>query len=210
MKIPRAISKLIDSFQSLPGIGPKSAQRLTFHLLHFPQDHLDRIASSLSNLKKETTLCSNCKNVGEDVLCTICTDDSRDKSLIMVVSSPMDAFAMEKTGYKGSYHVLHGLIDPLNSIGPEELFISELIQRLRAALAQSQDGSEPLELVLATNTSMEGESTAMYISKLIRDSGYSQEEIKITRIARGLPVGGDIEYADEITLSRALEGRVDF
>ncbi len=207
MKVPEAILKLIDSFQSLPGIGPKSAQRLTFHLLHFPQEHLERFADSLTNLKKNTHLCVNCKNVSEGELCAACEDESRSSSQVIVVSSPMDAFAIEKTGYKGKYHVLHGVIDPLNGIGPEELFIQDLVSRLKKL---SLEVSFPIELILATNTSMEGESTAMYISKLIRDEDMDENIVKITRIARGLPVGGDIEYADEITLSKALEGRMDF
>lgn len=205
MKIPKAVSKLIDSFQSLPGIGPKSAQRLTFHLLHFPQEHLERFAESLVNLKQETILCQVCKNVGEAETCAICSDLRRSDNVILVVASPMDAFALEKTGFDGKYHVLHGLIDPLNGIGPEELFISELIARLKHVTNELA-----VELILATNSSMEGESTALYISKLVRDSGLLEEEVKISRIARGLPVGGDIEYADEVTLARALEGRINF
>lgn len=207
MKLPSAITRLIDSFQSLPGVGPKSAQRMTFHLLHFPQEHLEKIAASLVELKSGTKMCAVCKNVGEDTICGICSDDTRDKSKILVVASPMDAFAIEKTGYTGNYHVLHGVIDPLNSIGPEDIFVHELISRLND-LNSSQ--KMPVEVILATNTSMEGESTAMYIFKLIRDNGFSQEQVKISRIARGLPVGGDIEYADDITISRAIEGRSDF
>jgi len=207
MKIPKPITKLIESFQSLPGIGPKSAQRLTFHLLHFPQDHLERFANALLELKSGTKICVICKNVGEKDTCAVCEDSARDKSRILVVSSPMDVFAVEKTGYKGLYHVLHGVIDPLNSVGPEELYIMELLDRLKGFNNPFED---VLEVILATNTSMEGESTAMYLAKLIRDSGLEQEKIKLTRIARGLPVGGDIEYADEITLTRAIEGRIDF
>ena len=207
MKIPRSITKLIDSFQSLPGIGPKSAQRLTFHLLHFPQEHLERFAESLLELKSGTKICAICKNVGEREVCAVCEDNSRDRSKIMVVASPMDTFAVEKTGYKGLYHVLHGVIDPLNNVGPEELFIDDLIRRLKGI---KDPAGDKIEVILATNTSMEGESTAMYIAKLIRESGLARETIKLTRIARGLPVGGDIEYADEVTLSRAIEGRIDF
>jgi recombination protein RecR len=140
--------------------------------------------------------------VGETNPCEICTDDSRDKGIIAVVASPLDVFALERAGFKGIYHVLHGLIDPLNNIGPEEIFLQELIERLKKELY--------VELILATNTSMEGESTAMYISNLIENSGISKDQVKLTRIARGLPVGGDIEYADDITLLRALEGRSNF
>jgi recombination protein RecR len=135
----------------------------------------------------------------------------RDKKIIAVVASPLDAFALEKTNFKGVYHVLHGIIDPLNNVGPEDLFIRELIERLKILVSdisfENVDNSRIIEVILATNTSMEGESTAMYISKLIRESGFSDKDVKITRIARGLPVGGDIEYADDITLTRALEGR---
>ena len=206
MKIPRSITKLIESFQSLPGIGPKSAQRLTFHLLHFPQDRLESFAKALTDLKSSTVICKKCKNVGEQELCAICIDGNRDKDMIMVVASPLDAFAIEKTGYKGLYHVLHGVIDPLNNVGPEELFIGDLIGRLYKD-GEFTDGV--LEVILATNSSMEGESTAMYISKMIRSSGFEPSKVKLSRIARGLPVGGDIEYADDITLTRAIEGRID-
>lgn len=207
MKVPKSITRLIDSFQSLPGIGPKSAQRLVFHLLHFPQEHMERFAQALLDLKASTHLCELCKNVGEQNMCEVCLDKSRNNRQIMVVSNAMDVFAVEKTGYNGHYHVLHGLIDPLNSIGPDEIFINELISRL---YQYKQEEIFPIELILATNTTMEGESTAMYISKLIKENGFSVQEVKITRIARGLPVGGDIEYADEITLSRAIDGRLDF
>jgi recombination protein RecR len=205
MKMPKPISDLIESFERLPGIGPKTSQRLTFYLLHFPQEELDKFAKSLTGLKTGTRLCSVCKNVTENEICNVCNDNSRDKNIIAVVASALDAFALEKTGYKGVYHVLHGIIDPLNNIGPEEIFIKELVSRVK-----SLTGGTELELILATNTSMEGESTAMYISRLIREIPGDGDRIKITRIARGLPVGGDIEYADDITLSRALEGRSKF
>lgn len=224
MKIPRPVANLIESFEKLPGIGPKTAQRLAFYLLHFPQEELEKFADALTRFKKDTCLCSICKNVDETDPCTICSDERRDQNLIAVVVSPLDALALEKSGFKGVYHVLHGVINPLNNIGPEELFIKELIARLKekkggevvsnaaADWSASGYGKEveegmKVEVVLATNMSMEGESTAMYISKLIRQSGFSEEEVKITRLARGLPVGGDVEYADDVTLSRALEGR---
>ncbi len=212
MKIPKSITKLIESFQSLPGIGPKSAQRLTFHLLHFPQDHLERFAQALTELKSKTQICKICKNVGEAEVCSICDDPLRDRTTIMVLANPMDAFAVEKTGFKGHYHILHGLIDPLNSIGPDDIFINELVTRIENMFKGGDSvfdlPTEKIELIIATNTSMEGESTAMYISKMIREGGFGDDSVKITRIARGLPVGGDIEYADEITLSRAIDGRV--
>ena len=211
MKLPKPISNLIDYFERLPGIGPKTAQRLTFSLLNFPQEELEKFSGYLTDLKKETKLCSICKNVTEYDICSVCDDPMRDKKIIAVVASPLDAFALEKTNFKGVYHVLHGIIDPLNNIGPEDLFIRELIERLKILVGdvsfEDVDSSKIIEVILATNTSMEGESTAMYISKLIRESGFSDKDVKITRIARGLPVGGDIEYADDITLTRALEGR---
>ncbi len=213
MKLPKPISNLIDSFERLPGIGPKTAQRLTFFLLHFPQEELEKFADSLTELKKGTKLCSICKNVTEFDICSVCDDPLRNKRLIAVVSNALDAFALEKTNFKGVYHVLHGTIDPLNNVGPEDIFIKDLIERIEKLIDEKSfdivDENNVVEIVLATNTSMEGESTAMYISKLIRDRGFDVERVKITRIARGLPVGGDIEYADDITLSRALDGRLE-
>jgi len=211
VKLPKPISNLIDYFERLPGIGPKTAQRLTFSLLNFPQEELEKFSDSLIQLKKGRKFCKVCKNVTENDICPVCDDPLRDKKIIAVVASPLDAFALEKTNFKGVYHVLHGIIDPLNNIGPEEIFIKDLVERINELVEENSfenvHESSPIEIILATNTSMEGESTAMYISKLIREEGYSDEKVKITRIARGLPVGGDIEYADDITLSRALEGR---
>jgi len=210
VKLPKPISNLIDYFERLPGIGPKTAQRLTFSLLNFPQEELEKFSNSLVELKKGTKLCNICKNVSEYNTCSVCDDPTRDKFIIAVVSSPLDAFALEKTNFNGVYHVLHGIIDPLNNIGPEEIFIKELTDRIGELLDEKSfdniNGSRNVEIILATNTSMEGESTAMYISKLIRESGFD-DKVLITRIARGLPVGGDIEYADDITLTRALDGR---
>jgi len=200
MKLPRPISRLIDHFERLPGIGPKTSQRLTFYLLHFPKEDLEAFGRALTDLKDSIKLCVVCKNVSEYETCEICDSADRDKRKIAVVATSLDAFALEKAGFKGVYHVLYGLIDPLNNVGPEELFIKDLVDRLK-----KQEGG--VEVILATNTSMEGESTAMYITKQIRDAGMGSERVKITRIARGLPVGGDIEYADDITLTRALEGR---
>lgn len=224
MKIPRPIENLINSFERLPGIGPKTAQRLTFYLLHFPQEELQNFASHLTKLKTDTKLCSICKNVDERDPCFVCSDDSRDKNVIIIAASPLDVFAFEKVGFDGRYHVLHGVINPLENIGPDEIYIKELIKRLKnlrpapttvkdkifSERMPGQSFDEQIELVLATNTSMEGESTALYIAKLVRDSGFDEDQIRITRIARGLPVGGDIEYADDITLSRALDGRSEF
>ena len=209
MKIPRPMQKLIESFERLPGIGPKTAQRLTFHLLHFPQEEIQKFADSLLGIKKEIKLCSECKNVSEGDLCDVCADDARDRRTVAVVAGPLDVFALEKTGYEGLYHVLHGIIDPLNNIGPEEIFIEDLIVRVEKMLTGSNrtENLPEVELILATNMSMEGEATAMYIAKMLRDRGAAFESLKITRNARGLPVGGDIEYADDVTLSRAIEGR---
>lgn len=202
MQIPKPINKLIEHFERLPGIGPKTAQRLAFYLLRFPEEEIANFSRALLELKSGTNICSICRNVSEDSICSVCADTSRDPNTIAVVSSPLDVFALEKTGYRGVYHVLHGLIDPLNNVGPEDIYISDLVKRI----SEITEG----EVILATNSSMEGESTAMYLSKLIRETGFDDSRLKITRIARGLPVGGDIEYADDITLSRAMDGRIKF
>lgn len=212
MKLPNPIIRLIDHFERLPGIGPKTAQRLVFQLLHFPQNELESFADSLVALKNKTRLCEVCKNVSENSKCSICEDINRDKRKIVVVASSLDSFAIEKSGFRGTYHILHGIIDPLNNIGPDELFIKDLITRLEGLTEENvfEDTSDTpkktVEIILATNSSMEGESTAMYITRLIREK-FLEDQVRVTRIARGLPVGGDIEYADDITLSRALEGR---
>lgn len=201
MKIPKAIQNLIESFEKLPGVGPKTAQRLTFYLLHVPQYELDKFADSLKNLKTGTVICSNCFTVGESDPCEICEDNSRNQGMICVVEEPLDVLALERNGkYKGVYHVLHGRIDPLNNIGPDEIYIRQLLDRISA--------SEISEVILATNPTMEGEATAMYITKQIKDQKLNlKSDIKITRIGRGLPIGADLEYADEVTLQRAMEGR---
>ena len=213
MKLPQSLTRLIESFERLPGIGPKTAQRLTFYLLHFPQEELEVFAEALEGLKKNTKLCSVCKNVSETDICSVCGDPARDKRTIVVVANPLDSFALERTGFKGTYHILHGIIDPLNNIGPEEIFIKELIDRVEGLVEEvsfeNVDGPETVEIIIATNMSMEGESTAMYISKMLRERGLDGGKVKISRIARGLPVGGDVEYADDITLGRALEGRFE-
>ncbi len=212
MKTPKPISRLIESFERLPGIGPKTAQRLTFHLLHFPKEEIQKFADSLLELKSGVKLCSICKNVAENDVCSVCDDSERDQKTIAVVTSPLDALAVEKTGFKGVYHVLHGVIDPLNNIGPDEIFIEDLKNRLVDRITGSNRGEfgDKIELILATNTSMEGEATSMYIVKILRDAGLGPENLIVTRIARGLPVGGDVEYADDVTLSRAFEGRLAF
>lgn len=200
MKVPKAIEKLTESFESLPGIGPKTAQRLAFYLLHVPQPHLDTFAENLSNLKEQTKVCSTCFNIGDSLICSVCTDPGRDSSMVCVVEDAMDVIALEKSGrYKGAYHVLHGVIDPLNNMGPDDIYIPQLFSRI-------QKGGIT-EIILATNPTMEGEATAMYIT---REAKRQYPEVKITRIGHGLPVGADLEYADEITLQRALEGRREY
>jgi len=206
MKIPKTIQNLIESFEKLPGVGPKTAQRLTFYLLHVPQSELDKFSVSLQNLKKDTILCSVCFMIDETDPCSICSDKTRDNSTICVVEEALDVLALEKgQRYKGIYHVLHGKIDPLNNIGPDEIYINQLISRLKS------ENSNIQEVILATNPTMEGEATAMYIAKNIKSQiSNLKSPIKITRIGRGLPVGADLEYADDITLQRAMEGRSDY
>lgn len=202
MKIPRAVERVIEGFERLPGVGPKSAQRLGFYLLHVPQEQLDEFASALSSLKKETTICKNCFSIGSTELCEICSDDRRDRTFICVVEDPLDVVALEKSKkFLGTYHVLHGVVDPLNSIGPDDIYIPQLLERIK------REGEIIKEVLIATNPTMEGEATAMYIYKQINEQN---PNIKITRIGRGLPIGADIEYADETTLSRALEGRREY
>jgi recombination protein RecR len=200
MRIPKAIQSLIESFEKLPGIGSKTAQRLTFYLLHVPQGELDNFSKSIQNLKKGTIICSTCFSVDESDPCTICSNSNRDKSTICVVEEPLDVLALEKNGrYKGVYHVLHGKIDPLNNIGPDEIYIKQLLER--------GAGTDVKEIILTTNPTMEGEATAMYIARQLKSQNL---DIKITRIGRGLPTGADIEYADELTLQRAMEGRSEY
>lgn len=205
MRVPRAIQKLVDNFEKLPGIGPKSAQRLTFYLLHVPQEILEEFAESLTNLKKATVLCSVCKNIGETDPCSICADLARDKNTLMVVEQPLDLLALERTGrYKGVYFCLHGAINPLENIGPDEIFIPQLINKI-AEFAGSK-----LEIILATNPTMEGQATAMYIKKQVDEMSNGHKKITITRLGLGLPTGADLEYADETTLTQAIEGRRTF
>ena len=204
MKIPKTIANLIENFEKLPGIGPRTAERLTFYLLHVPQGELDRFADSLRELKNKSVICSNCFSVGEKDPCEICSDERRDTSIICVVEEPLDVIAMEKSGkYQGLYHVLHGRIDPLNSIGPDEIYMAQLFQRVK----NSKNGHGVKEVIIATNPTMEGEATAMYINKQLKNQ---DSKVKITRIGKGLPVGSDLEYANEITLQNALEGRREY
>ncbi len=193
--LPPSVSRLIEAFSRLPGIGPKTAARLTFYLFRAPDEVALGLSDALRDLKEKTTLCERCFNITEKSPCPICSDPSRDQSTICVVEEPMDLIAIERTGaYHGLYHVLHGVISPVEGVGPDDLKIRELMERLRV---------EPVkEVILATNPTMEGEATAMYIARLVLPLG-----IKVTRLARGLPVGGDLEYADGVTLTRAMEGR---
>jgi recombination protein RecR len=189
------LARLIEEFYKLPGIGPKSAQRLAYYLLRMPPAEAYSLAQAIIEVKERVTLCAICQNVTEIDPCRICSTDQRDHTVICVVEEPLDILAIERTAsYKGLYHVLHGAISPMDGIGPEDLKVSELLSRLR-------DGSVT-EIILATNPNLEGEATSMYLSRLLTPLG-----LRVTRLARGLPVGGDLEYADDVTLTRALEGR---
>ena len=192
----RQISKLIDKLSALPGIGSKSAQRLAFHILNMPVEHVEELADAIVSARRNVRYCRQCFTLTDDELCPICRNPQRDQKMIMVVEDTRDLAAYEKTQkYEGVYHVLHGAISPMLGIGPNDIRLKELMQRLQ----QDVD-----EVIIATNSSLEGETTAMYISKLIKPTG-----IKVSRIASGVPVGGDLEYIDEMTLLRALEGRVE-
>ncbi len=200
MRIAKPLQALIESFEKLPGIGPKSAQRLGFYLLHVPQHELDEFSRNLDRLKKDTLLCSICKNVDEKDPCVICSDPIRDKNTILVVEQPLDLIAFERSGkYKGLYHVLHGAINPLDNIGPDEIFLQLLLDRIK------EPGSVLTELIIATNPTMEGEATSMYLTKEIKKM--ESINLKITRLGMGIPTGADLEYADDITLTQAIEGR---
>ena len=189
------IQELIDELSRLPGIGPKSAQRLAFHLLKAPPDEARRLAEAITNAKERMSFCRECGNVAEGELCRVCRDPGRDPAVICVVEEPKDAAAIEKAGViKGRYHILGGAISPLDGIGPEDLRVGELLDRVQ------RDGV--VEVILATNPNLEGNATAMYVAAMLKPAG-----VRVTRLASGLPVGGDLEYADEITLGQALEGR---
>ncbi len=192
--IPASVTRLIDEFSRLPGIGPKTAARLTYYLLRSPDEQALSLADALRHLKESTRYCSICYNITEQDPCAVCADEQRDSSLICVVEEPLDVIAIERTGrYHGLYHVLHGAINPMSGIGPDQLRIKELIERVERGAVR--------EVILATNVSLEGDATAMYIRQRLRGL------VRLTRLARGLPVGGDLEYADSVTLSDALEGR---
>ena len=195
--LPRTVQRLIDEFARLPGIGPKSASRLTFYLLRATDNQALDLSAALHELKERTRLCSVCFNITEDDPCPICDDDARDAGLLCVVEEPLDVLAIERSrAFSGRYHVLHGAISPVEGIGPEDLRVGELVARVAAGSFR--------EIILATNPTLEGESTALYLQRRLTD-----HKVRLTRLARGLPVGGDLEYTDEITLGRAFEGRQD-
>ena len=188
------ITRLIEQLAGLPGIGGKSAQRLAFHIIHMPPEKVEALAQAISDAKKQVRYCSVCCNLTDDDPCPVCANPKRDHSTIMVVEDPRDMAAYERTReYYGVYHILHGAISPMTGVGPQEIHIAELLQRIDENVQ---------EVILATNPNVEGEATAMYISRLLKALG-----VKVTRIANGVPVGGDLEYVDQVTLSRALEGR---
>ena len=192
------VARLIEHFHKLPGIGPKTAQRLTYYVVRMPFEEALALAAAITDVKETIIFCPLCQNITDTDPCSICRDPLRDQSRICIVQEPLDVLALERTGvFKGLFHVLHGVISPMNNVGPDDLRIRELLGRLK-------DGQVE-ELVLATNPNVEGEATAMYIHRLTQEL-----EPKVTRLARGLPVGGDLEYADELTLARAFEGRQDF
>lgn len=195
MELAAPVARLIEAFSRLPSVGPKTAQRLTFYLLRNPNNLATDLANALIDLRDKTMLCSVCFNLADSDPCHICRNQSRDRSLVCVVEEPLDILAVERTGeYRGLYHVLHGAISPMERVSAEDLKIRELVQRVR-------EGGI-IEVILATNPNMEGDATAMFISRQL-----AQFDVRVTRLARGLPIGGDLEYADQITLSRALEGR---
>ncbi|SDC96533.1 DNA replication and repair protein RecR [Melghirimyces thermohalophilus] len=195
MDVPEPISKLMDGFMRLPGIGPKTAQRLAFFVLGMEEEDVTELAKALVRAKRDLKRCQVCSNISDQPVCSVCRDKNRDRSVICVVQDPRDMIAMERTReFHGLYHVLHGAISPMEGIGPDELSIPDLLKRLEDETVK--------ELILATNPNIEGEATAMYLQRLVKPFG-----LKVTRIAHGLPVGGDLEYADEVTLTKALEGR---
>lgn len=198
LKLPPSLSRLINELSKLPGIGPKSAQRLAFYLLKKDNVEILTLSESVKDIRKDINFCDECHNMAEQNPCSVCADSTRNHQLICVVEEPLDALALDRTGsFKGVFHVLGGVLSPIEGIGAEQLQIASLIDRVAKLNVQ--------EIIVATNPTLEGETTAMHIAKLLKDS-----PVKITRIARGLPMGGDLEYADEVTLSRALEGRREF
>jgi recombination protein RecR len=198
MKPPKPIQRAIEAFEKLPGVGSKTAQRLAYYLLHVPQENLSEFGEAVARLRQDTRVCALCFNISSEEMCPICSDPRRDSHIICVVEQPLDILAVEKSGvFKGKYHVLHGALNPLESIGPDQIHMHDLLPRLK-------NGVVVEEIIVATNPTMEGEATAVYIQKLVNEKYPS---IQVTRIGRGLPTGADLEYADEVTLTRAFEGR---
>jgi recombination protein RecR len=192
------VARLIEELNKLPGIGPKTAQRLAYHLLRLPREQAEALAEAILAVKQQIILCPICYNISDTAPCSLCRNQERDRSKICVVEEPLDVLALERTrGYKGLYHVLHGVLSPMDGVTPEDLKIQELLERLH--------NSEVKEVILATNPNPEGEATALYLHRLLAPLG-----VRVTRLARGLPYGGDLEYADEVTLTRAIEGRQEF
>ena len=192
---PEPIARLIEEFARLPGIGPKSAQRLAYHVLRAPEDEALALARALGDVKRRIVFCGNCFNITEDDPCALCADDQRDRALLCVVEQPLDVLVVERTGgYRGLYHVLHGALNPIEGVGPDQLRVRELTGRV--------EGGGVAEVIMATNPSLEGEATSMYLQRLLQPLG-----VRVTRLARGLPSGADLEYMDDLTLARALEGR---
>ncbi len=195
---PEPIARLIEAFHKLPGIGPKSAQRLAYHILRTSEQDASALATAIQDVKQRIVLCSVCMNITESDPCALCGDDRRDPTIICVVEQPLDILAVERTGaFRGRYHVLHGVLNPMDGIGPEDLRVRELLARVQSG--------EVKEVIMATNSSLEGEATSMYVQRLLSPLG-----VRVTRLARGMPTGADLEYTDDLTLSRALEGRQDF
>jgi len=193
--VPKPVTQLVEAFSRLPGIGPKTASRLTYYLLRAPDELSQTLAAAIGDLKAKTRTCSICYNITEEDPCPICRDETREQTTLVVVEEPLDVLAVERTGaYQGRYHVLHGAISPVEGVGPEDLKIRELVARVRAGGV--------LEVIIATNPGMEGDATAMYLQRQLAPTG-----VKVTRLARGLPTGGDLEYVDSVTLLRALQGR---
>jgi recombination protein RecR len=193
------ITRLIEAFHRLPGIGPKSAQRLAYHVLRSSEEEARSLAEALLDVKERVVLCERCQNVAEHSPCGVCSDTSRDRTVLCVVEEPLDVLAIERTdGFRGLFHVLHGVISPADGIGPEEIKIAELLARLR------DTDTDVAEVIVATNPNLEGEATAMYLARLL-----GPLDIRVTRLARGLPAGADLEYADDLTLGRAIEFRQD-
>lgn len=202
--LPKSIKNLIEEFSKLPGIGPKSAQRLAMHLLKSPHSKIEPLGKAVLGLREGVVFCETCFNIADKSPCAVCSNDARDRFKICVVEEVLDAAAIEKTGeYDGVYHVLHGVLSPVDGVGPEELKITELVRRVGELAASG--GREKVEVILATNPSLEGEATALYVQKQLREF-----DVRVTRLARGLPTGGDIEYSDDLTLSRAMKGRGEY